>query len=78
MSTHLNTEQTLLLNLCRIERTEEVTQQVRIALTRGVDWVTFLRLAIPHGVLPLVHLNLSGFAELVPQETMTQLEKAVA
>lgn len=50
--------------------------KMREHLDLGVDWTEVLRLAIPHGVLPLLTRNLAKYAEeAVPQTTLSQLNR---
>ena len=49
--------------------------RMREEIARGVDWSELLRIAIPHGVLPLLSSNLSAHAaDVMPPVTLAQLQ----
>ena len=69
-------EVALLLDGTSIRPDARVVSRIRIGLQGGIDWSELLRIAIPHGVLPLLGRNLEAFGEqLAPAETLVQLTR---
>ena len=65
----------LLLACCRMSPEEECVEAMRALILSGIDWIELIRLAIPHGLLPLVAKNLATYAaDLVPSRTLAQIE----
>ena len=65
----------LLLDATSIHPDEEAVLRIRQRVERGLDWSELLRIAIPHGVLPLLSHNLSVHAaSVVPPVTLAQLQ----
>jgi len=67
-------EAAFLLNCSGIQLSEARVEHLRRRVAVGVDWGEIIRLAIPHGLLPLVAMNLTKHAaDIVPALTMAQL-----
>jgi hypothetical protein len=65
----------LLLDGTLIHPDQDAVFRIRQRIERGLDWVELLRVAIPHGLLPLLSHNLSAYAaSVVPPVTLTQLQ----
>jgi hypothetical protein len=67
-------EASLLLDCSLIDPDVLAVERMRQGILCGVNWSEFLRLAIPHGVLPIASRNLSlHAADIVPAPTLAQL-----
>jgi len=67
-------EACLLLAASHPRPDQSVIERMRGRISAGVNWSEFLRLAIPHGLLPLVARNLAAYAvDVVPAATVAQL-----
>jgi len=67
-------EANLLLDASHVRPSELVVERMRQKIVDGVNWIEFLQLAIPHGLLPLAARNLAKYAsDLVPAPTIVQL-----
>ena len=65
----------LLLDATSIHPDEDAVLRIRQRVERGLDWSELLRIAIPHGVLPLLSHNLSAYAaSVVPRVTLAQMQ----
>jgi len=67
-------EVSLLLDCSLIHPDEQAVERMCRRIVRGVNWSEFLKLAIPHGLLPLAARNLAAYAaDIVPPITLAQL-----
>ncbi len=65
----------LLLEATSPHSDENAISRIHRQIARGVDWSELLRIAIPHGVMPLLSRNLSTFAaSVIPGPTLVQLQ----
>ena len=68
-------EISLLLSATSPYPDEKALTRIHRQVTHELDWSELLRIAIPHGVLPLLSHNLSGLAaSAVPPITLAQLQ----
>lgn len=66
----------LLLACSKTERSPEVVERVRTLMAKGLDPDTLLRLARPHGLMPLLHWHLgSAEASGVPPAVRDELRR---
>jgi hypothetical protein len=64
----------LLLCCARTELDSQRVDRMRTLLNSVIDWPTLLRMAVAHGVLPLLYFNLKKTCpDLVPQPILDQL-----
>ncbi len=65
-----------LLFLCsRVQPGPECVEEIRQAVACDVNWFELIRMAIPHGLIPLIANNLTRYAgDLTPLRTLDQLE----
>ena len=69
------TGEALLLLDCSLLRPDEAAvERIRRRIVGGVDWIELLRIAIPHGLLPIASRNLAlHAADIIPPQTLAQL-----
>jgi Uncharacterised nucleotidyltransferase len=48
----------LLLLCARTQMTPEISERIRAAVRKGIDWIALIRLAMRHDVMPLLYRNL--------------------
>jgi hypothetical protein len=71
----LTKEAALLLDCSRILPNEAAIERMRAEIKDDVNWGELLRLAIPHGLLPVVAHNLALYAaDIAPTAFLVQLE----
>ena len=64
----------LLLSCARTRITPEMSQRIREAAQKEIDWVQFIRLALRHETLPLAHRNLHRICpDIVPSGVLEPL-----
>lgn len=64
----------LLLCCARTRTNPEMSQRIREAAQKEIDWVQFIRLALRHGTLPLVYWNLHRICpDIVPSGVLEPL-----
>lgn len=70
----ISSEGALLLDCGRIQLDNGTVQRIRDRIQTGIEWSELIRLAIPHGLLPVVSRSLGASApDLVPPSTLSQL-----
>ncbi len=68
-------ETTLVLEGSRVRPDMHSVERMREQIARGLDWSEVLRIAIPHGVLPLLAGNLAVHAsDVMPPVTLVEFE----
>src|SRR6202521_2739669 len=67
-------EAELLLSCARTRISPEMSQRIREAAQKEIDWVQFIRLALRHDTLPLTYWNLQRICpDLVPSGVLDPL-----
>src|SRR6202171_4546728 len=70
--THAEVE--LLLCCARTRTSPEMSQRIRAAAQKEIDWVQFIRLALRHAMLPLTYWNLHRICpNIVPSGVLEPL-----
>src|SRR5688572_16573285 len=72
----ISPEARLLLCCARTCISPETAEQIKRLVRDGIDWVSLIRMAIPHGVLPLLYWGLDRTCpESVPGATLGQFKR---
>ena len=72
----ISPEARLLLCCARTCISPETAGQIKRLVREGIDWVSLIRMAIPHGVLPLLYWGLNSTCpESVPEATLGQFKR---
>jgi hypothetical protein len=71
-----NNEIQLLLACSSARLTATAAEQIKTLVSEKINWADLIRIAAPHGLLPLLHRNLSLVcADRVPPRTLEQLRR---
>jgi hypothetical protein len=74
----LSVEARLILIASRVSLDENAARELKALLSKPIDWPLVLRLAIPHGTLPLMARNLGEVAsEQMPGDLLQQMTRYV-
>ena len=69
-----STEVDLLLSCARTQITAEISNRIRALVQGKVDWIALIRLALCHGVMPLLYRNLQQVCpDSVPEDVLRAL-----